>query len=322
MSLKVTGKPSGCSRGMRRKQDTVRLHRLVLRWYAAHGRSLPWRRTRDPYRILLSEVMLQQTQVSRVLVKYRSFLRRFPDLGTLARASRKDVVLAWQGMGYNNRAVRLHTLARTVMAEHNGTLPADYESLIGLPGVGRYTANAVLASAFRRRVPIVDTNVHRVFSRLLSARESVSDRAVERFVWDEAFRLLPRVRVHEWNQALMDLGATVCTAAAPQCGVCPLCSLCHSAGLLGPARRARRLRNEPSFRGIPNRIYRGRIVELLRTPAAETGLTVNRIGRHLWAGFPPACLPRLQLLLASLERDGLVRVSQRRPALQRMVSLA
>lgn len=295
-----------------------RFHDNLFSWYDRNGRRLPWRRTRNPYRVLLSEIMLQQTQVSRVLVKYPAFLQRFPDIETLAAARRSDVVLAWQGMGYNNRAVRLHTLARTVCSDYDGALPSDFDSLISLPGVGRYTANAVLSSAFRRNVPIVDTNVHRVLSRVRSAKNSVTDRDSVAASWKIAASLIPSERCHDWNQALMDLGATVCVATTPLCPGCPVNSVCRSAGRLGaPLKKGKRA--EPSFHGIPNRVYRGRIVEILR---GRRIIAVTSLGKLLRPAFSRSDKRWLNSLLAALQNDGLVRLSGRRANGPKQVRLA
>ena len=174
-----------------RRNNRTRLTGLVLRWYARHGRILPWRETRNPYRILISETMLQQTQVQRVLTRYPEFLHRFPTFRSLAKAPLRDVVMIWRGMGYNNRAVRLHLLARAVVQEHDGVLPDNHEALSALPGIGRYTANALLAFAFGRTVPVVDVNVRRVLSRILWEMESMNSVQEEKAVWKAAERLLP-----------------------------------------------------------------------------------------------------------------------------------
>ncbi|MDH4070269.1 MAG: A/G-specific adenine glycosylase [Ignavibacteria bacterium] len=250
--------------------------------------------------------MLQQTQVSRVLIKYPPFLKRFPDIRSLAVSKRRDVVLAWQGMGYNNRAVRLHTLSKIVFSDHAGVLPSDFVSLASLPGIGRYTANAVLSSAFRKRVPIVDTNVHRVLSRVVSGRKSVTDRLPLSESWDLAGILLPRRRSHDWNQALMDLGATLCTATSPSCPACPVSQVCASAGkLAGPEWKPKR--RERSFHGIPNRIHRGRVVDILRN---EPMVPMTRLGRLLHPSFSQRNMKWLEALLESLETDGLVRIGR------------
>jgi A/G-specific adenine glycosylase len=199
--------------------------RRLLTWYRRHGRDLPWRRTRDPYRVLVSEVMLQQTQVSRVIPKYREWLRRYPSLDALAAASAGEVREAWYPLGYNIRPLRLRTIARTVVRRHGGRLPRSRDGLLALKGIGAYTAGAVLSFAFGEDAAILDTNVRRVLRRVWAGEDR---RVRDRALWELAERLLPRGRTYDFNQALMDLGATVCTARRPNCGACPLARMCAS----------------------------------------------------------------------------------------------
>jgi A/G-specific adenine glycosylase len=236
--------------------------RAVRRWYRRHGRSLPWRGESDPYRIILSEIMLQQTQVSRVLEKYPLFLRRFPSMGALARAPRRDVILAWRGMGYNNRAVRLHALA-SVLVGRGMEIPTSAEPLIELPGIGKYTAHAILSSVHGLPVPVVDVNIRRLFSRVFWRMKSTADMRSEPEIWRIAGKILPRRGAYDWNQALMDIGATICTARRPLCAVCPLAAMCASREGMVRATGGKP-KKEPGMDGVPNRMYRGRIVETLR----------------------------------------------------------
>lgn len=299
--------------------DTTRLTSLILRWYARHGRSLPWRNTRDPYRILVSETMLQQTQVVRVLVKYPEFLQRFPTVQSLARAPRRDVVMIWRGMGYNNRAVRLHLLARTVVDAHAGALPDDREALNALPGVGRYTANALLSFAFEKSVPVVDVNVRRVLSRILWKMESLSSVQDERRVWQAAESLLPRGRAYDWNQALMDLGATICTARSPRCSDCPVASLCMShTGMRRTAPPT--IKKERLINGLPGRAYRGKIIEVLRE--SDRSMRVEAVGKRIHTGFSRRHGRWLASLISRLERDGLVTTRGSGPMITRRIALA
>jgi A/G-specific adenine glycosylase len=200
--------------------------RRLLRWFRAHGRDLPWRRTRDPYRVLVSEFMLQQTQVSRVEAFYHRFLERYPTLEALAQAPALAVRESWQGLGYYRRAANLHRLARSVVEERAGVIPRDPLELLRLPGVGRYTAGAVACFAYEQRTAAVDTNVARVVRRAFHPRR----RAVpaDRRLWDTAALLMPRGGSTAWtfNQALMELGALVCTAREARCGVCPVRQAC------------------------------------------------------------------------------------------------
>ena len=248
--------------------DLDGLRGALLAWYARSRRDLPWRRTTDPYTILVSEVMLQQTQVARVVPRYLEWLERWPDAASLAAASRAEVLAAWVGLGYNRRAVSLHAAARLV-ASHGW--PDD---LTTLPGVGPYTAAAIASFCFGAQVAAVDTNVRRVCARI--GRGTPED-------------LLAPGRAAEWNQAAMELGATVCTARAPRCEACPVAEWCASAGeavtptppVAGSAERF-----EDS-----NRWVRGRVVAAL---AAGEGL-------------PDVAPDRLERALAGLVRDGLIR---------------
>ncbi len=203
--------------------------RRLLRWFRSNGRGLPWRTTRDPYAVLVSEFMLQQTQVARVATYYRRFLRRFPSIQRLA-ASRPDAVReAWDGLGYYRRAENLHRLAVAVVNDHDGTIPDNPTVLQTLPGVGRYTAGALASFAYERRVPAVDTNVDRVLRRVFRPR-SQNGTATGKRIWDLAEQLLPRRprTVWEFNQALMDLGSAYCTARSPRCGSCPVAPSCRT----------------------------------------------------------------------------------------------
>jgi len=227
--------------------------RRLRAWYLKNGRDLPWRRTRDPYRILVSELMLQQTQVSRVLGFYERFLSRFPSLPHLAAARPHQVREAWNGLGYYARARNLHRLARQVTQKGlapNATLPDDPELLRELPGIGQYTAGAVASFAYERRAELVDTNVARVLRRAFSPSSDFKTAAGKREIWQIARRLLPRTGGATWthNQALMELGALICTARVARCGECPVRRECATglsstrAGLTLtlPARRASR----------------------------------------------------------------------------------
>ena len=203
--------------------------RRLRAWYRAHQRDLPWRRTRDPYEVLISELMLQQTQVSRVTEYYPRFLERFPTLDAVARAPRARVLAAWSGLGYYARARNLHLLARRVVRE-GGVLPGDPAALRGLPGIGAYTAGAVASFAYEQRAPLVDTNVARVLTRVFRPPLDPRTAAGQRALWQLAERLLPRTGrlAYEHNQALMELGALVCTARIAHCSRCPVRADCRS----------------------------------------------------------------------------------------------
>lgn len=215
------------------ENQVKQIHDLLLGWYARQGRDLPWRTTTDPYHILVSEIMLQQTQVDRVLPKYREFLERFPTLAGLAEAATAEVIRAWAPLGYNMRAVRLQAIARQVQAEYEGKIPADEAELLKLKGVGRYTAGALACFAYRRQVPTVDTNIRRVLQRMFVGIEREEAPLNEQQSWELARQVLPSGRAYEWNQALMDLGATICTATTPACEICPLQQVCAAYKELG-----------------------------------------------------------------------------------------
>jgi len=197
----------------------------LLRWYGRHARELPWRRTRDPYAVWVSEIMLQQTQVATVIPYYERFLERFPDVEALAAAAEEEVLASWSGLGYYRRARALHATARLLVREHGGRLPDTAEALRALPGIGRYTGGAIASIAFDRAEPIVDGNVRRVLSRLLARNE-------ERALWEAAAELARGRNPGKLNQGLMELGALICTPVAPRCTSCPWRSGCaaHATG--------------------------------------------------------------------------------------------
>jgi A/G-specific adenine glycosylase len=210
-----------------------RFRRQLLAWYGANGRDLPWRKTDDPYHILVSEVMLQQTQVDRVLPKYHEWLEKYPSLEALAAARTTDVAKTWRPLGYNIRPRRLHAIARESVTRYGGQLPSDEETLLSFKGIGAYTAGAIRSFAFRQRAAILDTNVARVLFRVFIGRGDPKAHAMRRHLWAVSDALVPRKRVFDFNQALMDLGAMVCVARKPKCAVCPMTTLCRSASELG-----------------------------------------------------------------------------------------
>ena len=208
----------------------------LLRWFAAHRRRLPWRQGPDPYRIWISEIMLQQTRVGAVLEHYAEFLRRFPDLKSLAAARLQDVLAAWSGLGYYRRARALHRAARIIVRDHGGNLPGNAAALQSLPGIGRYTAGAIASIAFHEPRAVVDGNVERVLRRLLGWRRQPQSR-----IWNAAQQLLSRRSPGNFNQALMELGALVCLPVSPRCEACPLRRQCATRGpLQRPARPPRK----------------------------------------------------------------------------------
>ena len=291
-------------------KEIAALRRRILGWYGRNGRSFLWRRTTDPYTILVSEIMLQQTQASRVEEKLPVFLKKYPTLRTLAKSTKGDVVRAWRGMGYNNRAVRLRDLARAVLDRHRGRLPSDPAQLDRLPGIGRYTAHAVACFAFRQNVPVVDVNIHRTLSRIFWRMKDLSERKNPGTVWSLAERILPD-DAWSWNQSVMELGSTVCTAAKPACIRCPVRRYCASSHLERIRSRrsgeVRRGKSEPSYGGIPRRLWRGRLVEALRDIGDGRSISLDDLGKAIKPGFRPRELRWLTGLVDRLADDGVVR---------------
>jgi A/G-specific adenine glycosylase len=203
-----------------------RFRRHLRAWYQAHARNLPWRGTRDPYAIWVSEIMLQQTQVATVIPYYQRFLAEFPTIAALASASEEDVLRRWEGLGYYRRARQLHAAARQIMSRYQGEFPTQPEDVRALPGIGRYTAGAILSIARDAREPILEANTERLLCRLLAYRGDPRKTAGQQTLWSFAEAILPRKQVGDFNQALMELGSEVCTPANPACSSCPVASQC------------------------------------------------------------------------------------------------
>src|SRR3989441_4995159 len=208
--------------------DRRRFRQRLLTWYRRHGRDLPWRKTDDPYHILVSEIMLQQTQVDRVLPKYAEWLEKYPSLQALAAAPEDDVTQTWRPLGYNIRPRRLQSIAREAVERYDGKLPADEETLLSFKGIGQYTAGAIRSFAFRERAAILDTNVARVLFRVFVGTGDPKSHAMKRHLWTISETLVPARDVFDFNQALMDLGAMVCVARNPRCLVCPMAKGCRA----------------------------------------------------------------------------------------------
>jgi len=200
----------------------------LLTWYVTHKRDLPWRQTSDPYKILVSEIMLQQTQVDRVIPKYEEFLQKYPTLEALAKAPVEDVKQTWYPLGYNIRPIRLHSIAQEAVEKYGGKIPEDPDTLQNLKGIGRYTAGAVLSFAFGHEAPILDTNVRRVLYRVFFGPGDASQYAIQKQLWELSASLIPPGKAYDFNQALMDFGATMCTARKPLCLLCPLNDVCKA----------------------------------------------------------------------------------------------
>jgi A/G-specific adenine glycosylase len=262
--------------------QSAKFRRRLLSWYRRDGRDLPWRRTRDPYAILVSEFMLQQTQVTTVIPYYYEWLRRFPDFAALARASENEVLHGWQGLGYYARARNLHATAKTVMNRHAGNFPREIEQIRQLSGIGKYTAHAVASFAFDQSVPIVEANTGRVLARLFNSRASIDSTAGRKALWQFAECLLPKSDAATFNSALLDLGALICIARKPKCNVCPVKTFCTAKN---PA-------------ALPVRRSRPKIKELIETHGfiVRRGRVLLERSCHRWRGM---------WILPELELDGL-----------------
>ncbi len=200
--------------------------RRLLAWYSKHARDLPWRKSTNPYRVWVSEVMLQQTQVETVKPYFQRFMKAFPTVKKLADADEQDVLRLWEGLGYYRRARGLHAAAKQIVAEHAGRFPRDALTLQSLPGIGRYTAGAIASIAFDQRTPILEANTIRLFARLIGYRDDPTKSAGQKLLWQTAEDVLPRKEIARFNQALMELGSLVCKPSNPLCGECPIAALC------------------------------------------------------------------------------------------------
>ncbi len=220
-----------------------RIQKAVLGWYGLHGRKLPWRESADPYRVWLSEVMLQQTTVAAVVPYFERFTAAFPDVESLAAAEIDEVLKLWEGLGYYSRARNLHKAAQVVVSEYSGKFPDDVSTLRELPGIGRYTAGAIASFAFDKPAAIVEANTERLYARLIALREDVRSTSSQKTLWEFAESIVPSERPGDFNQALMDIGSKICRPQDPDCDQCPLQPCCHSfeQGLQGtvPVRKPR-----------------------------------------------------------------------------------
>ncbi len=280
---------------MRRNSE---LQDTLLAWFDREGRHLPWRHSPNPYQVVVSEVMLQQTQVARVVPKYRSWLTVLGDWQALAAASRRQVLQLWSGLGYNNRALRLHSLATMVVEDFAGALPDTEKELRKLPGIGAYTAGAIQVFARNRPGRCVDVNVARIISRL---RFPKSRRVTRSQIEEELLASFPDGRAGDWGHALMDLGSALCTATDPYCRVCPVAVWCRCRGERPEEHRQRAQRRQPPFL-YSNRWWRGRILHYLsRGPASQQTIAESIKREH---GIRDR--QRLQAALGQLRQEGLI----------------
>ena len=243
-----------------RPAQARQFRRKLLAWYDAHRRDLPWRESIDPYRVWVSEIMLQQTRVAAVLAHYARFMKRFPTVAALARAREQSVLAAWSGLGYYHRARRMHQAARVIVRERGGQFPSRMDEWLELPGIGRYTAAAIASIAFAEPVAVVDGNVERVLARF-DGNPTTNGAA-----WERAQSLLDPKRPGDFNQAMMELGATVCTPRSPRCLLCPISSSCHTRGEQPLARQAPRKRKQLIYALVEKQ---GAVLLVRRAPDAR-----------------------------------------------------
>lgn len=302
----------------------------LLTWFQNTARDLPWRWTRDPYHILVSEIMLQQTQVDRVLPHYVAFIQAFPTLHALANASPAEVIQQWAGLGYNRRAINVQRTARLVLSEHRGVFPNDVATLKKLPGIGDYTAGAIACFAFGQDVAFLDTNMRRVIYRSLVGAEQQGQEKSERTLLEMAREMIPPGQGWQWNQAIMELGALICSATNPTCSCCPIrdhcrayawgkseqsSQICHQEQgstqttiyEYKPRSQRRVAERRASFVGT-NRYYRGRLIDALRHIQPGETLSIAQVGLQIKEDYHPKDSDWLQTLVEGLARDGLVEI--------------
>lgn len=289
--------------------------RALLGWWDGNARDLPWRETRDPYRILVSEVMLQQTQVDRVIPYYHRWLAAFPDAHALASAPTAEVIRLWKGLGYNRRAVNLQRAAAAVV-ERGGSFPETVEELRALPGIGPYTAGAIACFAFEQDLPFVDTNMRRVLHRVFVGSDVPDRMATDREIVAIAGGVLPPGDGWRWNQALIEFGALQCTARTPACVVCPAHLFCKARPSIHAEIAAAASARKGNGPAIPfeqtNRYFRGRIIDALRDHG-DDALPLDALGPIVKPDFTAVDMPWLTELVVALERDGLAAVAEDSP---------
>ena len=279
----------------------------ILQWYAKEKRDLPWRHTTDPYKVLVSEMMLQQTQVDRVIVKYTEFLNKFPTAEVLAHASSAEVIKAWQGLGFNRRALRLQDICKSVSKLKE--FPTTERELLQLKGIGPYTSSAIVSFAFNRDVVVLDTNIRRVFYRILFKNHTKQNETLTKELELLAEKILPKGRSRDWHNALMDLGATICTAQTPKCSICPVQAHCYFTKTLEKATDEEkiellsltRIKNKQGVFKNSNRYYRGRILDYLR----KEGTVQLSI---LEKSFKEEYKKDISFILLALEKDKLISI--------------
>lgn len=275
----------------------------LLSWYKQNGRDLPWRQTKDPYKILISEIMLQQTQVDRVISKYVTWLRELPDFASLAKAPRRAVLRAWSGLGYNNRAVRLHTLAKLLVEQHDAQLPDEEQELRKLPGIGPYTAGAIMVFAHNKPGTCVDVNIDRIIKRIyfFKTQTKITKNDVE----EKFLHSFPAGHARDWGNCLMDFGSRICTPTKPRCNECPIFTSCKSKGERPDEQSLRKKKRQAPFLHS-NRWWRGQILkallqnESLSHKALRQKVIPDKENGTRWRG------EKFHNALKQLKQDGLI----------------
>lgn len=298
MSIISSNKKNSAAQSLPRKK-ILKIQRTLLRWYRESGRDLPWRHTRDPYKVLVSEIMLQQTQVDRVIPKYQAFLKTFPTVERLARASRSRVIQLWAGLGYNRRAVYLHEAAKKVLRDFRGVVPTTIDELSTLPGVGEYTAGAVAAFSGGSTAAFLDTNIKRILGRLFfNVKQKRIPPELDLAAYAQPLIPTQKDDAYFWHHALMDLGATICVARTPKCEVCPLRTSCLFPPFRDVIVKSHYAKRQPIFKDS-NRFWRGKIMAVAR--GSQNGFAVMNSAKRF--GITHV---RLQKLIRGLIRDGLL----------------
>ncbi len=281
--------------------------KAILQWYFKTKRDLPWRTTTDPYSILVSEIMLQQTQVDRVIPKYLEFLKQFPNKETLAHSSPAEVLKYWKGLGFNKRALRLQEVCKTIVQKRNGVFPNTEKELLELKGIGSYTASAICSFSYNQDVVVLDTNIRRVFHRIFLGNKQEQNETLTKELKLLAEKILPHGQSRDWHNALMDLGATICTAQTPKCTQCPAQTFCSFTQIFEKASNEEkdkllsltRIKNKQGTFKDSNRYYRGRILDYLREHE-------NVHLKILEKEFKKKYNKDINLILLDLEKDKLI----------------
>lgn len=255
------------------------LPRKILAWFDKHGRQdLPWQRKPTPYRVWISEIMLQQTQVATVIPYFERFIKKFPDITTLAKASLDDVLYLWSGLGYYARAKNLHKAAQVINTEYNGKFPREYNQVLALPGIGRSTAGAILSISTKQRYPILDGNVKRVLSRHFTVEGWAGEPNTLKTLWELSEKITPHERVHHYTQAIMDLGALICTRTKPKCHLCPIAKTCK-------AKKLNRISHYPASRSKLVKPIKSAIFIIIFDQNSQSHLLEKRPAKGIWGGL-------------------------------------